>query len=185
MVIRCAMSSLGWGPRALGQTCPPSGPHEWRALATHLPQDNRQEGRREAIGHRVGLGGRAQCAAWDPPICPSILTPPHADRTRAPHCLHCHGRSRPPTRALPRTRSQGFLVDKFEYSLSTSPYRKHERRTISGPLGPHARGLRERAHAGGQRPCAADARAPGAVACVCTMSRRAEGRPCRGLIRTP
>ena len=64
-------------------------------------------------------------------------------------------------------------------------YRKHERRTISGPLGPAARCLRERAHVGGQRPCAADARAPGAVACVCTMSRRAEGRPCRGLIRTP
>ena len=121
MVIWWTKSSIRWGPRALGRTCPTLAHTDWRALATRPPQDNRQEGRREAIGHRVGLGGRAQCAAWDPPICPSILTPPHTDRTRAPHCLPCHGRSRPPTRALPRTRSQGFLVDKFEHSLSTSP----------------------------------------------------------------
>ena len=64
-------------------------------------------------------------------------------------------------------------------------YRKHERRHISGYLWPRAAGLRARAHVGGRWASAADARAPGPVACVCTACRRAERRPLVGLIRTP
>ena len=63
MVIRCAKSSIGWDPPASGQTCPHSAQPDWRVLATHLPQDNHQEGRDEAIGHRVQHGARRQCAA--------------------------------------------------------------------------------------------------------------------------
>ena len=92
------------------------------------------------------------------------------------------------TPAHPRAPSHslaGLFGGQIRVFFINITYRKHERRTSSAPLGPHARGLRERAHAGGQRPCAADARAPGAVACVCTMYRRAECRPSRRLIRTP
>ena len=64
-------------------------------------------------------------------------------------------------------------------------YRKHERRHWSGPLWPRVRCLRARARVSGHRPCDADARAPDAVAYVCTLSRRAEGRPSRRVIRTP
>ena len=185
MHIRCAMSSVGCRPRGGGQICPHSAPTNWRALTTHLPQDNPRDGRPEAIGHRVGLGGRRQCAAWDPSICPSNQNPwgqvlnARASAVRFSWML-TPAHSRAPSHSLTgifRGQPRAFFIN--------DTYRKHERRLLSGYLWPRAAGLRARAHAGGVWPCAADARARRALACACTACRRAERRPLVGLIRTP
>ena len=63
MVIACKKSSIEVGSPTSGQTRPLSAQPDWRALATHLPQDNCREGRDEAIRHRVQHGARRQCAA--------------------------------------------------------------------------------------------------------------------------
>ena len=69
MVIAFKKSSIEVGSLASGQTRPLSAQPDWRALAPHMPQDNARECRREARGHRVGLGGRLhelQCVGLGP-----------------------------------------------------------------------------------------------------------------------
>ena len=87
MVIGCKKSSIEVGSLASGQICPRSAQPDWRALAPHLPQDNARECRREARGHRVGLGGRLH----EPPV-----------RCLGP--LHLPVKSKPPGSSLKRAR---------------------------------------------------------------------------------
>ena len=91
MVIACKKSSIEVGSLASGQTRPHFAQPDWRALAPHLPQDNAREGRREARGHRVGLGGRL-----------------HELPVRCLGPLHLPVKSKPPGSSLKRARLHGY-----------------------------------------------------------------------------
>ena len=105
MAIACKKSSIEVGSPASGQICPRSAQPDWRALAPHLPQDNGREGRREARGHRVGLGGRhheppgIDLGPLDLPVKslpPSLWT----GRARVAGPLAKDAHARPPSRSL-------------------------------------------------------------------------------------
>ena len=157
-----------------------------RAGSARLARTGRAR-RGKAIGHRVQHGARRQCAACGlnhRAIPPSFLDGhPRSGRVRSrtpSRSMLTPAHSRAPSHSL-----TGLFGGQFQGFFINRTYRKHERRQLSGPLWPRARCLRARAHVSGHRPCAADARAPDAVACVCTLSRRAECRPSRRVIRTP
>ena len=165
---------MRWGPPAHERTCPHSAQPDWRALATHLPQDNPREGRGEAIWHRVGLGARRQCAAWDPSKYPLIHDPPPCGQNARDPLVRFRWTLTPAHPGALSHSLTGFFGGQHRVFFINDTYRKHDRRPMSAPLGPRARCLRERAHVGGGRPSPADAHARRAVPCACTVCRRAE-----------
>ena len=157
-----------------------------RAGSARLARTGRAR-RGKAIGHRVQHGARRQCAACGL----NHRANPPSFFGRSPTVRACaiqpfvseYAHARALSRFLALARRDLWCT--FTRILYQHHIPQARARQSSGLLRPRARCLRARAHVSGDRPCAADARARRALACVCTVCRRAEGRPCRRLIRTP
>ena len=118
MVIACKKSSIEVGSPASGQICPLSAQPDWRALAPHMPQDNGRECRREARGHRVGLGGRLhelQCVGLGPLNLPVKSNPPGSNLQGA-RLIACGGMD---AHARPLARSHALAHRDLWWTLSS------------------------------------------------------------------